>query len=234
MAMFPIGSALPGVSIPRIPTQINFDYFLDRESVIAYLGKKKAAALKRSGYRVMTVARRSIKKMGGARPKLKIMRQNPGVRITDLLARDGLTRSQRRGLEERWFQIQFKPASVPPKPPHTHTGMFRNFITFAWDHSTESVVVGQAMPNGAWLAGLHEFGGLQTLQAWAWVAPFRGSAGQGILAYYAPGRGPKRRDRWQLTGMSETFEYPKRPYMGLAIQKLSENGTIKNQFRVAR
>lgn len=244
MAMFPIGSILPGVSIPRIPTQINFDYFLDRQSVIAYLGKKKAAALKRSGYRVMTVARRSIIRMGNARPRLRVMRDNPGVRITDLLARPDISRYQRSRLEERWFQVQFRPASIPPHPPHTHTavggrgrkvdGMFRKFITFAWDPGSESVVVGQAMPGGAWLATLHEFGGQQTMQAWAWVAPFRGGAGTGILAYYLPGRGPRRRDRWQLTGMSETFPYPARPYMEPAVVSLARNGEIKNQFRVSR
>jgi hypothetical protein len=241
--MFPIGAALPGVSIPRIPTQINFDYFLDRESVIAYLGKRKAQSLKRSGYRVMTVTRRSIRRMGAARPRLKVMRQNPGVRITDLLARQGISNYQRRKLEERWFEVQFKPASQPGTPPHTHTpvgegskrdGMFRKFITFAWDQSTESVVVGQAMPGGAWLAGLHEFGGRQTMHAWAWVAPFRGGAGQGILSYYLPGRGPRRRDRWQLTGFTETFDYPARPYMEPAAVRCARDGTIRNQFRVSR
>lgn len=235
MTFLPAGRnpLLSGISgnLPGIPMRINFDYFLDREDVIARIGKAKAKRLRAVGYKVMQIARRSIKKQGFAQPKLKVMTNNPGVSLAQLMRRPDVKGKTRERLGERIFQIKFRPASLPGTPPHTHTGVMRRDIVFAYDPTSESVVVGSFMRGGAWLASLHEFGGSIQMQAWAFVPPFNRSMNFGILNWRRVGSVPRRRERWEPTKFRQTFSYPARPYMRTAINKAISTNAIPAQFR---
>jgi len=231
----PVGrqSLLSGIStkMPGIPMRINFESFLDREDVIAKIGKAKAKRLRSVGYKVMQTARRSIKKMGMAKPKLKAMRDNPGVSLAQLLRRPDVSKRTKAKVSERLFEIKFKPPSPAGTPPHTHRGTLRRDIVFAYDHTNESVVVGSFMIGGAWLASLHEFGGSIQMQAWAFVPPFHRTMTFGILSWMRIGKSPKKRDRWEPTRLRETFHYPARPYMRTAMHQALAKGSIPAEFR---
>lgn len=41
-----------------------------------------------------------------------------------------------------------QPVSDPGKPPYSHTGLIKDFLFYAWDGDSESVVVGPAALNG--------------------------------------------------------------------------------------
>jgi len=195
--------------------RLNFDYFLDRQDVINRIGAARAKSLRKVGYKVMQTARRSITRMGQAKPKLKIMRDNPGVPLSQLARREDVSKRTQRRLQERLFEIRTRPPSPAGTPPHTHTGVLRNNIVFAWDPTSESVVIGSFMRGGAWLASLHEFGGSQRMRAWAFSPPYARHMKYGILAWYRVGRQPRvtGKGNWEPTQMVRTWKYPKRPYM---------------------
>lgn len=226
----PLGSGI-ATKLPGIPARINFDYFLDREDVIARIGKEKAKRLRKVGYKVMQMARRSIKKMGMAKPKLKVMRDNPGVSLAQLLRRPDIRERTKNRVADRMFEIKFKPASAPGTPPHTHMGVLRRDIVFAYDPTTESIVIGSFMRGGAWLASLHEFGGTMSMQAWAYVPQFHRTMNYGILAWKRVGTAPRKPARWEPTRFRETFNYPARPYMRTAMYTALASGAIPQQFR---
>jgi hypothetical protein len=238
MALFlPSGGGLgSGLSLAggRVPMRINFDYFLDREDVIAMIGKRKAKALRKAGYKVMQTARRSIQKKGLARPKLKVMRDNPKMKLEELIRSPTVKDRDKKKLMQRLDEIKWPlgHASAPGTPPNTHTGTMRRDIVFAYDPVHESVVIGSFMQGGAWLASLHEFGGTMQMQAWAWIPKYPRSYTKGILGWWRVGRSPKNTRRWEPTKFRETFAYPKRPYMSRAIRVCVENGDVVNSFRV--
>lgn len=236
MAFLPVGGGGlgPGISlnVPGVPARISFDAFLDREDVIAKVGKLKAKALRKAGYKVMQTARRSIKKMGMAKPKLKEMKERPGVSLRDLLHDDTIPEARKRAIGRRLREIQAKSPSPPGTPPHTHKGVLRRDIVFAWDSTSESVVIGSFMRGGAWLASLHEFGGREQMRGWAWIPRWPRSYRAGIIGYWRTDRSPRNRDRWEPTNFIEMFDYPKRSYMRPAIEKCAANGDVVNSFRV--
>jgi hypothetical protein len=220
--------------IPGFKAGISFDYFLDRQDVIDRIGKEKARALTRVGLKVMQSARRSIKKMGLARPKLKAMTQNPGVPLPQLMMRSDVSKRTKNKIAQRLFEIKFRPPSPAGTPPHTHFGTLRRNIVFAYDFQTESVVVGSYMQGGAWLASLHEFGGTSMMQAWAYVPPFSHRMPYGILGWYRIGKRPRlgaRRGSWEPTSFRETWAYPERPYMAPAMKRCISDRSIPSQFR---
>jgi hypothetical protein len=231
----PVGrhSLLPGIStkMPGIPMRLSFDYFLDREDVIKRLGKAKARSLTRVGLKVMQTARRSITKMGMAKPKLKVMNDNPGVSLAQLLRRPDIKDRTKKKIAERIFEIKFKPPSLAGTPPHTHKGTLRRDIVFAYDPAAESIVVGSFMVGGAWLASLHEFGGSIQMQAWAYVPQFHRTMNYGILSWKRTGSAPKNKNRWEPTRLRETFHYPSRPYMRTAMHTALAKGSIPAEFR---
>lgn len=226
------GGLLPGLSLrtPGIPTRINFRYFFDRKAVKDALDEATYWGLYRSGSIVMQLARRSIKKMGMAKPKLKAMRDNPGVSLRELLKNNDIPDRTKSKIRERLFEIQTKPPSMAGFPPHTHTGVFRRDIVYAYDPTAQSVVVGQFMVGGAWLAALHEFGGTQTMQAWAFIPKYPRSYTKGILGYWRVGKRPKKVSRWEPTKFRETFAYPARPYMRPAMLEAVATRDIVKAF----
>jgi hypothetical protein len=216
--------------LPRIPTRINFDYFFDRELVKRSLDQMTYKALYRGGSVVMQIARRSIEKRGMARPKLKVMTDNPDMSLRSLIVMTAGNKRTQNKLRQRLLEIQTKPPSAPGTPPHTHTGIFRRDIVYAYDPTSESVVIGQHMDGGAWLASLHEFGGSEEMQGWAWIPKWPRSYRAGIIGYWRVGTHPKNVRRWEPTRFRETFRYPARPYMRPAIKRAIETRDILKQF----
>lgn len=226
------GGLAPGLSlnVPSIPTRINVDFFFDRATVRNAISRTKHQALYRAGSVVMQMARRSIAKKGMAKPQLKVMQENPGVPLRQLLKNDQIPNRTRSRIRERLVEIQEKRASDPGSPPFTHTGIFRRGITYQFDPSTESVVVGQTLPGGAWLASLHEFGGSQQMTGWAYSPRFPRSYKSGIIGWWRVGRSPRNKSRWVQTSFRESKPYPARPYMQPAMLRAAQSGRIAKEF----
>jgi hypothetical protein len=223
----PLGLGLSGSM--GIPVRINFDFFFDRASVQAALDKAIYRGLYRAGSVVMQISRRSIKKMGMAKPKLRVMRANPDSTLRQLLARSDISTRTKRKISDRLFEIRFKPPSQAGTPPHTHAGTLRRSITYQYDPSTESVVVGAFMDGAPYIASLHEHGGTQQMAAWAWIPRYdRGY--KGILSWYRVGKGPKSKANWRITSFRQTFPYPQRPFMFPAMLEGVRRGRIAQEF----
>jgi len=223
----PLGSGLSGSM--GIPMRINFDFFFDRASVQQALDRTIRWGLYRTGSVLMQISRRSIKKMGMAKPTLKVMRANPNATLRQLLSNNNINTRTKRKIQERLFEIRFKPPSQAGTPPHTHFGTLRRSITYQYDPSTESVVVGAFMDGAPYIASLHEHGGTQRMAAWAWIPRYdRGY--KGILSWYRIGKGPRNTANWQLTGFRQTFVYPQRAFMFPAMLEGIRRGRIPREF----
>lgn len=224
----PLGDGLSGSM--GIPMRINFDFFFDRASVQATLDKAIYRGLYRTGSVLMQISRRSIKKMGMAKPTLKVMRANPNSTLRQLLSRSDIKARTKRKIQDRLFEIRFKPPSQAGTPPHTHFGTLRRSITYQYDPSTESVVVGAFMDGAPYIASLHEHGGTQRMAAWAWIPKYdRGY--KGIIAWYRVGKGPRNTSNWQLTSsFRQTFSYPQRAFMFPAMIEGIRRGRIAREF----
>lgn len=222
----PLGSGLAG---PTIPMRINFDFFFDRASVQSALDRAIYRGLYSAGSVVMQISRRSIKKMGLAKPQLKVMRANPDATLRQLLSRSDVSERTKRKIRDRIFEIKFRPPSPAGTPPHTHFGTLRRSITYQYDPSTESVVVGGFMDGAPYIASLHEHGGTQQMAAWAWIPRYdRGY--KGIISWYRIGKGPRNTSNWQVTSFRKTFPYPKRAFMHPAMLEGIHRGRIAREF----
>ena len=214
-----------------LESRIQFRYFFDRKNVVDAVGKMKVKALKKGGFAVMQATRRSITKQGMSKPKLKVEGKYPDMKLGELVNNPRITERERKSVVKRLREVQFPEHSRPGQPPFTHTGMFRNHILFHWDPVAESVVVGQAMPQGDWLARLHEFGGSQKVQAWVYV-PQRPGRYSPIIRFKRAGAKMQNTSKWQPTRIGEFRRYPPRPYMRPALEAKVRDGTIVNQFRL--
>lgn len=244
MALLPTGGNPYGsvmqLRMPGIPAGINYNFFFDRATVKSSLSKMKHAALYKAGSVVMQIARRSIKRMGMAKPRLKVMTENPDSSLRDLIGMSeaGGNKRQANQLRRRLLEIQAKAPSAPGTPPNTHKGNLRDKpgIVYAWDGTSESVVVGQGSPSIAWLASLHEFGGREQMRGWAWIPRWPRSYRNGIIGYWRVGRTPGRTNRWAQTNFLEMVPYPARPYMRPAFRQAIDSGRVAaefaNRFRV--
>lgn len=238
MALLPAGRNPFGPAInfnmPGIPSGINYKYFFDRAAVKGAMSKTTHKALYRAGSVVMQIARRSIKRMGMAKPRLKVMQENPDATIRDLIGMSEASGNRRQAnqLRKRLLEIQAKAPSPPGTPPHTHRGNLRDKpgIVYAWDPISESVVVGQGSPSAAWLASLHEFGGREQMRGWAWIPRWPRSYRNGIIGYWRVGREPQRKERWEPTSFYEAMPYPERPYMRPAMRQAVASGRIAAEF----
>jgi hypothetical protein len=253
---------LPSIRPAEIPVRVKFSMFFDKAGVAAGISKAKRAGLYKAGSVVMQAARRSIRKMGSARPKLKVEKVYSKMALQEIVklkgataerlgvlrdsrgrflvgsggisSRDGLiTETDRQRVRELLFEMKYKPPSAPGNPPHTHgaQAQLRRSITYGYDASTESVVIGGFMPGIEKLVSLHEFGGSQKMAPWAWVPDKFGRGYSGIIGWWAVGRAPRSRRWTPLTAMKPRhFIYPKRPYMRPALKKSVDAGKISEAF----
>jgi hypothetical protein len=218
-----------------VPLRISFDFFFDRPKVQDALDKATHRGLYKSGSVIMQIARRSIKKMGMAKPKLAVQKKFEGAALRDLLRFSDtmVSKAAKNKIRDRIFEIKYRPPSQAGTPPHTHLGTLRNSIVFAYDPSSQSVVVGGFMEGIPRIVSLHEFGGIQTMQAWAWIPDNKGKGYSGIIGWWTIGRKPQLQPgRWQQMGAQwrETFNYPARPYMRPAMFEAIRRNDIVRQF----
>lgn len=216
---------------PRIPVTIQTRFFFDRAAVKQALGKLKHYGCSRSSLLVRRTAQKSIRKVGAARPELKVMAQNRGTPLVQLLKIPGLRQSTMEGLQVRIFEIKNRPPSAPGTPPHTHVPHsqmlgFRRNIYNAMDPSMQSAVAGpSAKGSDPGIPHLHEFGGNRSLtayhyqhsrsqrQVWhrkklKWVSE---------LVRYADPRKPPG-GRWVPLSAKMPVVYPERPFMRPALK----------------
>lgn len=158
MALFPSAGSMfsPGGDIRLVP-QIHTSMFFDRKAVTDALTRGEKRAFSRASLHVRRQAQRSIKKVGLAKPKLRIMSSFPGLSLGQISRLPGMTKStagsmrdsrgrllpgsgkrttktgitdrERAAVIERIREIKTREASQPGTPPHTHvpTGMMLGF-----------------------------------------------------------------------------------------------------------
>lgn len=116
--------------------------FFDRE-LTAHLGNRLRSAYARAGSYCMKVARRSIRDARRKRiGELRASERKSYEQSRERLRQRGLfnARNDSRKL------LPLAP-SKPGEPPRSITKLLRRFIFFAWDQSTQSVVIGPAQLN---------------------------------------------------------------------------------------
>jgi hypothetical protein len=229
----PFGAALSGgFRIPSISLRVSTSFFFDRDAVKSSLSAMELKALSKGSMRIKDYAKRSIRKMGAGRPRLKIMKDNPGVALAALASRPTTSQRTRRTLQTRIMEIQTRPPSRPGTPPHTHVpyshmlGFRRNLWNY-FDPQTRSAVVGPSK-KGKMLPYLHEFGGTQTLSVWVFRNRYPG--GQVITRTGATGDRPRNSAMWQVTSQRRTVTYPERPFMHPAMMRAVANGDLAKAF----
>lgn len=146
----------PGGDIRLVP-QLHIDMFFDRDAVTNALTRGEKRAFSRASLYVRRQAQRSIRKMGLAKPKLRIMSQFPGMSLQTIAnlpgmpkatgqamrdsrgrllpgsnkrtVRTGITDRERDAVLQRIKEIKTRPQSQPGTPPHTHVpfGMMLGF-----------------------------------------------------------------------------------------------------------
>lgn len=239
MAMFPSGSMFPGVGggfrIPGVAMRASVSMFFDRQAVKNALSGMEYQALTKSSMRIKDHAKRSIKKMGMAKPPLKVMRNNPGMSLHDVARLAGLRKHTKKAIADRVFEIKTRPPSAPGSPPNTHVpyghmlGFRRNLWNF-YDSTSHSAVVGPSK-KGKMLPFLHEFGGTQMLATWVHIPKWQ-RASKAILWKTSVGSSPKNKDRWAgPIGSPRPFVYPPRPYMYPAMLKAIRSGELARAFQ---
>jgi len=222
----------PGLSIrvPKIPVTVQTRFFFDRSTVKQALGKLKHDGLWRSSLLVRRTAQKSIRQVGNARPRLKVMQENRGVPMSALLKIPNLRRSTRDGLRVRMLEVQSRPPSPPGTPPHTHVPSshmlgFRRNLYNAMDPNMAAAVIGPAAKGKDWLIPhLHEFGGTRTLvefnywqtreQRQMWHRDKLVYV-QGLARWTTPIEPPG--GQWVSSGRTRAVTYPARPFMQPAL-----------------
>lgn len=239
MAMFLPGGGNPfgglgGFNIPSISMRFTVNAFFDRKAVKDALTTAEYEGLTRSSMRVKDYARRSIRKMGLARPPLRIMTQNPGVPLATLRNRPGTTQRTRDNIATRVREIRTRPPSAPGTPPHTHVphghmlGFRRNLYNF-YDWMSHSAVVGPSK-KGRMIPFLHEFGGTQTLRQWVYRPRFDGAYNTPIVWNMPTGQRPANASRWDVANRTRVVRYPERPYMYPALLRAIARGDLARAF----
>lgn len=216
------GRLLPSFRVPSVPTTINVNMFFDRAAVKNALTAMEYQSLSKAGMIVKDAAKQSIKKMGLARPKLVEQRANPGMRLSEILART-TNRKRKAIIIERIRQIKTRPPSPAGSPPHTHVPWkhmlgLRRVLLNGYDKTTHSAVAGPAKRGDDWtIPRLHEFGGSKGLKEYV-LTPKYPRYTKPIIKWVGlrddPGNG------WIATGRSKLSQYPPRPYMGPALRKV--------------
>jgi hypothetical protein len=231
----PKGTA--GIKIPGVALRINVNMFFDRSGVINALTDMEKRALTKGSMRIKDRAKRSIKKQGMAKPALKIMKDNPGLGLNDLLRLSTLKPATRRAIQQRIREIKTKPPSAPGTPPHTHVPYghmlgFRRNLWNVYDLQTHSAVVGPSQ-KGRMLPYLHEFGGSVTLKTWVFKPqiPTKSGVMRSPIIWKLPaGHAPGDQSKWQTASGSQTVKYPARPFMYPALLAAISSGDLAKAF----
>lgn len=115
--------------------------FFDREKVIRAVDKAKRAVYSKVGAFVRTTAKKSIKD-----PPIVTLKEMSDEERKNFKRRVALAAYYGRPKPKR---PRHKVSSRPGHPPLNQTGLLRQFIFFAYDSSSDSVVIGPARLNTA-------------------------------------------------------------------------------------
>lgn len=235
---FPIGGhGFGGIKVPGVGLRVHTGMFFDRAAIQASLSQMDYDALTKASLRVKDYAKRSIKKMGLAKPPIQLMKDNPGVALRVLAAMPNIHPKQRTALLKRIYEIKKKPPSQAGTPPNTHVpyghmlGFRRNLWNF-YDQQTSTAVVGPSK-KGKQLPYLHEFGGTQLLEAWLWKPRYPLRNGKTYVKYLGVGDRPRDPSKWIAVRAKKTARYPARPFMHPALVKAIRKGDIAKAFKGA-
>lgn len=220
---------------------VRTDMFFDRNAVKNALSTMEYQGLMRGSARIKDYARRSIRRVGRARPPLLVMRMNPRMTLQDFGGVYALNRRTRNQIVETIAQIQTRPPSRPGTPPHTHVpmsvmvGMRRNLYN-AYDISSHSAVVGPSKKGDSWwIPHLHEFGGGGggPQRGWAYNGVgLRRKSTRPLIKWLAEGKQPRDPSKWLPTKLRRnTGSYPARPYMLPAMNRAIATGVLAREFR---
>lgn len=221
------GSLLPGLSglsgkMPGIPMTVSVNMFFDRKAVQDALSTMERKGLTKASLLIKDAARKSIKKVGEAKPKLKVMKQNPGLSMQQIAKLTGLRKSTKEALQLRIQEMYFPKGSPPGTPPYTHVPHshmlgFRRNLYNGYDRMTRSAVVGPSKKGSEWtIPMLHEFGGQKTLSLYVWRPRYERYT-KPIVRWFSPRETVG--SNWVPTGQQKAFRYPARPYMRPALRK---------------
>jgi hypothetical protein len=222
-----------GFRIPKVAMRVSVNYFFDRAEVKNALTAMQYKALTKGSLRVKDYAKKSIKKRGRARPRLKVMKENPGVSLQAIAKMPGISNRTRRAVLQRLWEIERKPPSPPGTPPHTHVpsshmlGFRRNLWNF-FDPTSASAVVGPSK-KGKMIPYLHEFGGSVQMKTWVFRPRWEGMR-EPIVWRRAADEKPKNASRWMVAPGTESVQYPARPYMYPALLKAIQRGDLAKAF----
>lgn len=223
-----------GFRVPSVALRVSVKAFFDRAEIKNALSEMQYKALSKGSMRIKDYARKSIKKMGRARPRLKVMRENPNLPLTTIAKMPGISNRTRTAVLNRIREIQRKPPSPPGTPPHTHVpfthmlGFRRNLWNF-FDITTESAVVGPSR-KGRMIPYLHEFGGTVQVKTWVWRPRWEGGMREPIVWRRAVGDKPSNASRWMVAPGTESVRYPERPYMYPALLRAIQRGDLAKAF----
>lgn len=223
--------------------QITVNTFFDRAAVKNALTKAEYHAFSRAGLLVRRTAKESIRKMGLAKPMLKVMKTYPGLDLSMLArlepgrkSRDGfITKRDRKRVIERIREIKTRPPSPAGTPPHTHVpgshmlGFRRNLYN-AYDRSTHSAVIGPSRKGAEWsIPQLHEYGGAKRLKAYVWKPKYKRYT-KPIIRWVSERQNPG--DGWLPLNEKKVFTYPPRPFMRPALAKTRDKiaALFRNTF----
>lgn len=214
----------PGLSLgkmPGIPTHLNVNMFFDRAAVKSALTQMEYVSLSRASLLVRRTAQKSIRKVGAANTRLKVMKDNPKLSLAQIANLPGLRKSTRDGIAQRIREIKFPPASPPGTPPYTHVPSshmlgFRRNLYNGYDKITHSAVAGPFRRGDDWtIPMLHEFGGSKKLSAYVWKPKYP-RYNNPIVKWFTQREKPG--NDWIPTGQTQNFRYPDRPYMKTALR----------------
>jgi hypothetical protein len=228
-AGFDAGGFSGNVSGSGVKLTIRTDMFFDRAAIKNALSMMEYRALMRGSARIKDYARRSIKRVGRARPPLKVMRMNTGMTLGQFGGVFVLNRRNRDAIVQTIQEIQRPQGSPAGTPPFTHVPIsmmlgFRRNLYNAYDISTHSAVVGPSKKGKNWtLPHLHEFGGGGGVQQRGWAfngVGLRSKSKGPIIKWLPEGTQPRDPSKWLPTKLRRsTGGYPARPYMLPAMKK---------------
>lgn len=234
------GASFPGMTGFRLVPEVKISTFFDRTDVLAALTKMEFRALTRASLLVRRTAQKSIKKMGMAKPKLRVTAAYPDMKLKEIVrlptaARTGggrVSKRDRAAAIKRIQEIKAKDPSPAGTPPNTHVPFghmlgFRRNLYNAYDSSTHSAVVGPSKKGRDWqIPQLHEFGGTRRLVGYVWRPRWERYT-KPIVRWVSPMT--TMGDDWIPLGKTKNVSYPARPYMRPALEQ--NRGKIAEMFR---
>lgn len=223
-----------GIRMPGLLVRVTPSMFFDRREIQTALSVCQREGLLRATSRIREYAVQSIRRMGMAKPPMRIMTLHPGISPGQLASIPNLNGRTRRALIQRAWEIRTRPPSAPGSPPHTHVPHshmlgFRRNLYYGYDRVRHVGVAGpDARGDSPTLPGLHEFGGRRRLRLYALQLQYPRAI---PIVKWFPEDEVVFSHRWVDTGVHRTVVYPARPFMRPALEKAIRRGDVARALR---